>query len=92
MPGVGATVSNPPSELTLVFTQEIVPAFSNVRVSGPGGEAVAASKATVDSGNPTILHVRLSRALRPGTYTVSWHVVSIDTHPTSGTYHFTVAP
>jgi hypothetical protein len=28
----------------------------------------------------------------PGTYRVSWHVVSVDTHPTEGNFTFRVAP
>jgi len=36
--------------------------------------------------------VRLAHPLKPGTYLVSWHVVSVDTHRTSGTYKFTVTP
>ena len=28
--------------------------------------------------------------LPPGTYLVSWHVVSVDTHPTEGTFTFEV--
>jgi copper resistance protein C len=29
--------------------------------------------------------------LPPGTYTVNWHVTSVDTHKTEGNYTFTVA-
>ena len=29
--------------------------------------------------------------LTPGTYTVNWHVTSVDTHKTEGNYKFTVA-
>jgi methionine-rich copper-binding protein CopC len=32
------------------------------------------------------------KALRPGTYRVSWHAVSIDTHRTEGAFTFTVKP
>jgi copper resistance protein C len=92
VPGVGATVNGSPSELQLTFTQNIVPAFSGVTLAGAGGEAIPVGKAVVESSNPSTLHVPLSRALKPGTYVVSWHVVSVDTHPTSGTYRFTIAP
>ena len=81
-----------PAELDLAFTQNVVAALSGVSVSQSGGGAIAATKPTVDGANPSLLHVRLDRALPPGTYVVTWHVVSIDTHPTSGTYKFTVAP
>ncbi len=92
VPGVGATVSASPSELELSFTQNIVPAFSGVEIAAAGGGAVPTSKPAVDSGSPNVIHVRLGHALKPGVYIVSWHVVSVDTHRTSGSYKFTVAP
>ncbi|MGP0060869.1 MAG: copper homeostasis periplasmic binding protein CopC [Beijerinckiaceae bacterium] len=92
VPGVGATVTGSPSELQLTFTQNIVLSFSGVQISAVGGGAIPAGKPTLDPASPNVLHVRLGQALKPGTYAVSWHVVSVDTHPTSGTYKFTVAP
>jgi copper resistance protein C len=92
IPGVGATVNGSPSELQLAFSQNVVVAFSGVKVAAEGGEAIPTGKATQDPSSPNVLHVRLNRALKPGTYVVTWHVVSVDTHPTSGSYKFTVAP
>ena len=67
------------AELRLSFTQGVVVAFSSVTISGDGG-AVPASKPVNDPSNQQIIHVRLGHALKPGTYTVSWHVLSVDTH------------
>ena len=92
VPGVGATVTGSPSELQLTFTQNIVLAFSGVQIAAAGGGTIPAGKPTLDPASPNVLHVRLGQALKPGTYIVSWHVVSVDTHPTSGSYKFTVAP
>ena len=92
VPGVGATVTGSPSELQLSFTQTIEPALSGVLIALAGGGSVPTSKPMGDTANPAVLHVRLVRALSPGTYMVTWHVVSVDTHPTSGSYKFTVAP
>jgi len=89
-PGVGTTVSGSPSELTLSFTQGVVVAFSSVTVSGASG-AVPASKPVNDPSDQQIIHVRLGHALKPGSYTVIWHVLSVDTHRTEGSYHFTVS-
>lgn len=91
-PGVGATVSAAPGEIVLSFTQNIVPAFSGVTLKGEGGAAVPAGKAVLDPGTQNRLRVKIEKALKAGTYLVTWHVVSVDTHPTSGTYKFTVAP
>ena len=92
VPSVGGTVHAAPAELDLSFTQNVVVALSGVAVAQSGGGAVPAAKPTLDGANPSLLHVRLARPLAPGTYLVTWHVVSVDTHPTSGTYKFTVAP
>jgi methionine-rich copper-binding protein CopC len=89
-PGVGATVSGSPSELRLAFSQNVVLAFSGVQISAAGGGAIPAGKPVLSA--PNVLSVRLGHALKPGSYVVSWHVVSVDTHPTSGTYQFTVTP
>jgi methionine-rich copper-binding protein CopC len=92
VPAVGSTVAGSPGELELTFTQNIVPAFSGAEIASAEGGAVPAGKPTVDSGNPNVLRVWLGHALKPGVYIVSWHVVSVDTHRTSGSYKFTVAP
>jgi len=91
VPGVGSSVSGSPRELRLYFTQGVVTAFSGVSVASSKGTAIPASKPVNDPSDQQIIIVRLGRALPPGTYTVSWHVVSVDTHPTSGTFHFTVS-
>jgi copper resistance protein C len=90
-PGVGSTVSGSPSELTLSFTQNIVASFSGVSVTSAEGGSVPVGKVVVNSSEPATIHVSIGK-LKPGTYIVHWHVVSVDTHPTSGTYKFTVAP
>ena len=92
VPGVGSTVTGGPGELQLSFTQNVAVALSGVKIASASGGSVAASKATGDAADPSVLHVRLGRPLAPGTYVVTWHVVSVDTHPTSGSYKFTVAP
>jgi methionine-rich copper-binding protein CopC len=92
VPGVGATVSGSPSELKLTFTQSLVPAFASVQIATAGGAPVSAGKATSDPADPATLHVRLGQPLKPGVYKVTWHVVSVDTHRTEGTYTFTVTP
>ena len=90
VPSVGSTVSTSPGELALTFTEGVVPALSGVRLAADGGKAVALPK-PAKVGSDT-LEVRLPAKLAPGTYVVTWHVVSVDTHATSGSYKFTVAP
>ncbi len=91
-PSVGSTSQGAPGELTLNFTQNIVPAFSGVSMTSASGGAIPLGKARVDSSDPATLHVSIGHKLTPGTYFVHWHVVSVDTHHTSGSYKFTIAP
>ena len=90
VPGVGATAPTSPRELEISFTQDIVAAFSGATLATADGAAVATGKAAVNPANT--LRVPIGHALKPGTYVVRWHVVSVDTHHTSGSYKFTVAP
>jgi copper resistance protein C len=85
-PRVGSTVPTAPRELALFYTQNLEPAFSSVEVSDANG-------ARVDLGKPTIsastMRVGL-KPLPPGTYRVRWHVLSVDTHTTQGSFTFHV--
>jgi copper resistance protein C len=90
VPAVGSTVSSAPRELLITYTENVVVAFSGVSLRAEGGGAVPVSRPTL--GPPNTLHVRIGRALKGGTYTVSWHVVSVATPHPQGTYKFTVAP
>jgi hypothetical protein len=89
-PGVGGTVQGGLGELDLTFTQDIVIAFSGVSLKTEAGQAIPVGKPSVGPANT--LHARIGRKLGPGTYVVSWHVVSVDTHHTEGTYKFTITP
>jgi len=90
IPSVGGVVAGSPREIRLYFTTGVVAAFSGVRITSEAGTTIHSGKAIVDPSNRSVVIVRLGRALPPGSYTVSWHVVSVDTHPTQGTFRFTV--
>ena len=90
VPGVGLTVSGPVRELRLWYTQGVVTAFSAVSVASSTGGTIPASRPVNDPSDQQIVIVHLGRALGPGTYTVSWRALSVDTHTTTGTFHFTV--
>lgn len=90
VPGVGTTVAAAPNELQLTFTQDVTLAFSGVSLKSASGKTIPVGKPVAGPANT--LHVRVNGKLAPGGYTVSWHVVSVDTHETQGDYHFTIAP
>ena len=91
VPGVGLTVNGPVHELRLWYTQGVVTAFSAVSVTSSTGASIPASKPVNDPSDQQQVIVRLGRALGPGTYTVNWRALSVDTHTTTGTFHFTVS-
>jgi methionine-rich copper-binding protein CopC len=85
-PRVGNKVAAAPHEVTLWFTQKLEAAFSSVTVTNAAGERV-------DTGKPRIAGNQMSVSLRPGgsgTYHVTWHVLSVDTHRTEGNFTFQV--
>jgi methionine-rich copper-binding protein CopC len=89
-PPVGSSVPASPPIVALWFTQDLEPAFSSVTVTNEAGQRVDLANAQIPQGSPAELRIGL-KPLPPGTYLVSWHVVSVDTHPTEGTFTFEVA-
>ena len=89
IPSVGNSVATSPTVIRFWFTQELEPAFSTVEVRDAAGNRVDGGDAAVDSGDPMMLHASLKQ-LPPGTYHLAWHVLSVDTHTTEGTFTFTV--
>ena len=89
-PPVGSSLPAAPAVLTLWFTQELEPAFSTITVVDGAGRRVDLGNAAPPAGHPAELQVGLLRPLPPGTYRVTWHVVSVDTHPTEGSFTFRV--
>jgi methionine-rich copper-binding protein CopC len=87
MPAAGATVTAP-TEIVLAFSEPLEPAFSGVELSNAAGEPAAAGKAEIKDN---VIRVPV-KALAAGRYTVKWHVLSVDTHKTTGTFSFTVKP
>jgi methionine-rich copper-binding protein CopC len=85
-PLVGGTAANAPRDVSLTFSQNIESAFSSVEVTDANG-------ARVDQGKPQIsgntMRVGL-KSLAQGTYRVRWHVLSVDTHKTEGSFTFRV--
>jgi len=85
-PAVGGSVSGSPREVRLFFSEGIEPRFSGAEVTGPSGRVGGRA---VTSGNQ--LAISLPK-LAPGSYRVNWHVISVDTHKTEGSFSFEVRP
>jgi len=85
-PRVGNKVATAPREVTLWFTQKLESAFSTITVTNSAGQRV-------DTGKTRVSGSQMSVSLRPGgtgTYRVTWHVLSVDTHTTDGNFTFQV--
>ena len=91
MPAVGSAVHGSPAQVRLSFTQELEPAFSTVQVLDRDGKRVDKGDAQVDHVDATRLVVSLPQ-LGPGTYRITWRVLSVDTHVTEGDFTFDVTP
>ncbi|MGW0812657.1 copper resistance CopC/CopD family protein [Streptomyces viridiviolaceus] len=87
-PRQGAVVDKAPAQVSLTFSESVSLDDDSLRVLDPKGKRV-------DSGSPkgtggTTYSVKLHAGLPDGTYTVSYQVVSADSHPVSGAYTFSV--
>ena len=87
-PRVGNTVKSP-RIVSLWFTQNLEGSFSRIEVLDAGGARMNVGNALVDSNDRKLLRVPV-RVLPPGTYTVKWHVLSVDTHTSDGVFTFHV--
>jgi methionine-rich copper-binding protein CopC len=85
VPAVGSTVASSPGRVMLYFTESLEPKFS-------GGEVRNSAGTRVDNGTSVSGSVmRISvKSLPPGDYSVAWHVLSVDTHKTQGSFGFHV--
>ena len=92
VPAVNGTVTVPPRQLLLTFTEPVDPTLSHVQVVDSRGRPVAGVMPSRSvPGNPQQLRVTVDRRLTHGVYTVDWQTVSaLDGHLAGGTYAFGV--
>lgn len=88
-PKAGATVAAP-TELKLTYSESLVPADCSVKVTGPGGAAVATGALALDPKSKRVVHVPFTGKLAAGAYKVSWTMKTEDGHKTDGDFAFTV--
>jgi methionine-rich copper-binding protein CopC len=89
-PAVGST-GPAPRELVLDYSEGVEVALCTVDVRDAAGVRVDAGDLHGVPGNGKRMAIGL-KPLAPGTYRVTWHAVSVDTHRTQGGFDFTVAP
>ncbi|ELS54556.1 copper resistance CopC/CopD family protein [Streptomyces viridochromogenes] len=87
-PRQGAVVDKAPAQVSLTFSEKVALSDDSLRVLDPKGKRV-------DRGDPanvssTTYAVKLHSGLPDGTYTVTYQVVSEDSHPVAGAYTFSI--
>ncbi|GGQ74138.1 transport integral membrane protein [Streptomyces ruber] len=87
-PQQGAVVDTAPAQVSLTFSEAVALSDGSVRVYDPKGEQVDTGT-TTDLGGNTYA-VKLHAGLPDGTFTVTYQVVSADSHPVSGAFTFSV--
>jgi methionine-rich copper-binding protein CopC len=90
-PARRAALSVPPSRVELTFNERLEPAYSTVSVAASDNARVDDGNVVVGPEDPRRLSVGLA-ALRPGTYTVKFRVLSVDGHVVEGTFPFEIRP
>jgi methionine-rich copper-binding protein CopC len=88
-PAEAVTVSEP-TEIKLTFSEGVISKFSSVELKDQGGKTIATGKVATNPKDQKELVVALQAPLKAGTYTVTWNVVSVDTHRVRGTYSFKI--
>ncbi|HVE21195.1 MAG TPA: copper resistance protein CopC [Acidocella sp.] len=89
-PGVGSIVATAPAQLLMTYTEGLEVPFCAVTVTSATGTVVNGKPQAVP-GHRNEMSVPL-HITAPGTYSVTWHAVAVDTHHTQGSFKFTVSP
>lgn len=91
-PAPDSTVTTPPSEVVIVFTEELEPTGNQIRVTDASGVVVDQGDTEVNTGDPqrATIRVSLTSGLANGVYTVTWTNAGADGHSEEGSYSFTV--
>ncbi|MFE1012467.1 copper resistance CopC/CopD family protein [Streptomyces sp. NPDC058794] len=87
-PQQGAVVDKAPAQVSLTFSESVSLDDDSLRVLDPKGKRVDEGRPSGTGG--TTYTVKLHAGLPDGTYTVTYQVVSADSHPVAGAYTFSV--
>jgi len=78
-----------PTHVELWFNERLEDEFNAIEVVDANGRRVEEGAAGVNPNDRTKLSVRLG-SLAPGSYVISWKILSLDGHPARGRILFTV--
>ncbi|MDH2363852.1 copper resistance CopC/CopD family protein [Priestia megaterium] len=87
-PKEGSQLKQMPDKVSLTFNERLGEGVFNLQVRNDKGKLITTKKATMNRSHKTIsLDVPPSKK---GIYTVSYSVISADSHPVQGTYIFSI--
>ena len=90
VPAASSVLSQVPAGVQIHFSERVEPRVSSITVLGPDGSRADLSDSGPDPADSRIYRVGL-KDRGPGTYTVSWQVISADDgHFAKGAYVFSV--
>ncbi|WP_411149560.1 copper resistance protein CopC [Streptomyces sp. A30] len=87
-PQQGVVVDKAPTQVSLTFSEPVSTSADSLRVLDPKGAPV--QRGTPSNVSGTTYAVQLHSGLPDGTYTVTYQVVSADSHPVAGAFTFSV--
>ncbi|MCU1659863.1 MAG: ycnJ, partial [Pseudonocardiales bacterium] len=89
-PHTNQVLATAPERVTLTFGEPVEVADNAIEVFDDHLDRVDTATVSGIPSDVNKVQVGLRPNLRRGTYTVSWHASSADTHPVSGTFSFSI--
>jgi copper transport protein len=89
-PPDGTLLQTAPDHVSVVFNEAVELQFGALRVFASDGSRADDGSATHVGSQANTATVPLHSGLKNGTYTVSWRVISADSHPVHGAFTFSI--
>ena len=90
MPAENAIVAAGPTEIRIMFNENLEPSLSGGDVMTKAGKKIETGKAVTDPTDKKLLVIPIVGQLANDTYIVDWHAVAADSHRIKGSYTFKV--
>ncbi|MDT2235219.1 copper resistance protein CopC [Paenibacillus larvae] len=87
-PEQNSVIKEPPGRISLTFNERLEDGLYYIKVLDQNGKSATDNQAVLSSDR-TGLELQLPK-LKDGIYVVSYHIISADGHPVSGSYPITI--
>jgi methionine-rich copper-binding protein CopC len=91
-PAPGSVLRRSPAVISLRFSEPLVTGLCGMTLVDSQGRAAPLDKPQPVRGDPHRLTAAAPRPLPAGAYTLRWTALSTDTHRTTGSFGFRIAP